>query len=170
MANSEDFEDFYDGYSDEIADETGDGAAAVMGKPQSAEELSAPSEDRGVAIDVDLDHNFEWEVETEPAPESEPDQGNGQYRERPRTRAARWCNKHIFTWVCSYLFGIFGVDRFMRGQIMLGIIKFGTFGGLGLWYLVDLVIAIVKSYGGEYRNSEDLLFDEYGRYLDPRYM
>jgi len=32
-------------------------------------------------------------------------------------------NKHVYTWVGSFLFGGFGVDRFMRGQIKVGILK-----------------------------------------------
>lgn len=163
MANNE---ELYDGFSDEIADDISDGAAAVMEKPQAEEKTAGPAEDGGIAIDVDLDHNFEWEVETEPAPEPEPAAVHVQYRDRPS--AVRYCNKHVFTWLCSYLFGMFGIDRFMRGQIGLGILKLCTFGGFGLWYLADLMIAVVKSYGGEYRYSEDLLFDVYGRYVDPR--
>jgi len=37
--------------------------------------------------------------------------------------AERRCNKHIFVWVCNFLFGALGVDRFMRGQIGLGILN-----------------------------------------------
>jgi len=32
-------------------------------------------------------------------------------------------NKHIYTWVGTFLFGLLGVDRFMRGQILFGILK-----------------------------------------------
>jgi|GEM_PF-861097 len=42
----------------------------------------------------------------------------------------------------SYVFGVFGVDRFYLGKIWTGILKFLTFGGLGLWALIDLGIII----------------------------
>ncbi len=36
--------------------------------------------------------------------------------------------------------GYIGMDRFYRGQILWGIIKLITAGGLLVWYLIDLVI------------------------------
>lgn len=71
-------------------------------------------------------------------------------------------NKHIFVWVCSFLFGALGVDRFVRGQAGLGILKLLTIGGSGIWALIDWIIAIVKSYS-TYSDVEELTFIN-GRY------
>ena len=43
--------------------------------------------------------------------------------------------------------------------------KFFTGGGFGFWYLADVIIAAYKSYGGEFSQVDDLLFDEMGNYL-----
>ena len=60
--------------------------------------------------------------------------------------------------VRKFLFGGFGVDRFMRGQIGMGICKL-LFNGftLGIWSLVDWIIAMVKAYS-TYNVRKILLF------------
>ena len=67
-------------------------------------------------------------------------------------------NKHIFVWVGTFLFGNLGVDRFLRGQIGLGILKLITIGGWGIWALVDWIIGLTKAYGGSFGQEEDLIF------------
>ena len=44
----------------------------------------------------------------------------------------------------SFLAGYFGLDRFYRGEIALGVIKMITCGGLGVWYLIDVAIAAYR--------------------------
>lgn len=159
--------DYIDGYTDEITDELSeDGGTAVAQVP-----------DNEIKYDVDID-NIEFEVETEPAPQTYeettteeyteeytygPDYGRGYNRRRGVTY--RRCNKHIFTWVFSFVLGLYGVDRFVRGQPALGMLKLLTFGGFGIWYLTDVIMAAVMSYAGPYRNQEDLEFDQFGRYI-----
>ncbi|MDF7637212.1 TM2 domain-containing protein [Leuconostocaceae bacterium ESL0958] len=68
-------------------------------------------------------------------------------------------NKHIFVWIASFLVGYLGIDRFLRGQIGLGIFKLlvGSWITLGIWPLVDFIIAVVKAYG-TYSDTETLTF------------
>lgn len=86
----------------------------------------------------------------------------------------RSINKHIFVWIGTFMFGGLGVDRFMRGQIGLGVLKLllctigwitiiGGFIGW-VWTLVDWITGIVKAYGGAYANTENITFDENGNY------
>ena len=46
--------------------------------------------------------------------------------------------------VMSVAFGWAGVDRFIMGHVVLGILKLITFGGLGIWWLVDLIRIATK--------------------------
>lgn len=53
-------------------------------------------------------------------------------------------DKGILT-LLAWLLGSLGVDRFYRGQIELGILKLITFGGCGIWALVDTILYTVGS-------------------------
>lgn len=42
--------------------------------------------------------------------------------------------------VISWSIGFIGADRFYKGEVGLGILKLVTFGGVGVWWLVDACI------------------------------
>lgn len=48
------------------------------------------------------------------------------------------------TLIMSVVFGQLGVDRFIMGHVGLGILKLITFGGCGVWWLVDLILIATK--------------------------
>jgi len=52
--------------------------------------------------------------------------------------------KQLTILIISFLGGYLGLDRFYRGEVALGVIKLITFGGFGVWYLVDLAIAAYR--------------------------
>jgi len=43
----------------------------------------------------------------------------------------------------SFFLGIFGVDRFYLGYLWLGIFKLFTFGGIGMWWVIDITLILL---------------------------
>jgi TM2 domain-containing membrane protein YozV len=58
---------------------------------------------------------------------------------RNNTLNTRWLAALL---LCIF-FGVFGIHRFYLGRIGTGILMLITLGGLGIWYVVDLILIIV---------------------------
>jgi TM2 domain-containing membrane protein YozV len=50
------------------------------------------------------------------------------------------------TLLLSILLGGLGVDRFYTGHMGLGVLKLLTFGGLGIWWLIDIIKIVTGSF------------------------
>ena len=60
----------------------------------------------------------------------------------------------------SFMWGTFGVDRMYLGKWGTGILKLITFGGFGIWVLVDLVLIMAGTMRDK-QGREMLQFAEY---------
>ncbi len=50
----------------------------------------------------------------------------------------------------AVLLGVFGAHRFYVGKTGTGLLMLGTFGGMGLWWLYDLILIVA----GEFRDKD----------------
>lgn len=66
----------------------------------------------------------------------------------------------LTTWLLSLLLGVFGVDRFYLGKVGTGILKLITFGGLGLWALIDLILVLSNNM----KDKQGLKLDGYEKH------
>src|SRR4051794_31333652 len=84
------------------------------------------------------------------------------YQPMPQSPVAPGAGQKSFlvTWLLSLLVGVFGVDRFYLGKVGTGLLKLFTFGGLGVWALVDLIITLA----GKQRDKRGFLLEGYDKH------
>ena len=67
---------------------------------------------------------------------------------------------YLAVFFLSFMWGTFGVDRMYLGKVGTGILKLITFGGFGLWVIIDLVIIMT----GAMRDKQGQPMLQYAEY------
>lgn len=55
-------------------------------------------------------------------------------------------SKGLTTLLLCWFLGYLGVHRFYTGHTAIGVIQLLTFGGCGVWWLIDFIMIIMGSY------------------------
>ncbi|OJV22176.1 MAG: hypothetical protein BGO30_10705 [Bacteroidetes bacterium 41-46] len=55
-------------------------------------------------------------------------------------------NQWLITFLLCWFLGVFGVHRFYTGHTGTGILMLITFGGCGIWWLIDFIMIIVGNF------------------------
>ena len=56
-----------------------------------------------------------------------------------------WRSRLVASLLCFFL-GTFGAHRYYAGKIGTGLLMLVTLGGLGIWYMIDLIIILVGGF------------------------
>jgi TM2 domain-containing membrane protein YozV len=65
---------------------------------------------------------------------------------RQKNRNNEISTKWLTVFLLSFFLGELGVDRFYVGKIGTGILKLLTFGGCGIWWLIDWIMILLGSF------------------------
>jgi hypothetical protein len=52
--------------------------------------------------------------------------------------------KWLLCLIMSIVFGSLGVDRYLMGKVRTGVLKLITAGGLGIWWIIDIILIATK--------------------------
>lgn len=55
----------------------------------------------------------------------------------------------LITLLFSIFLGVFGVHRFYNGKIGTGILMLITFGGFGIWKIIDIILIALEKFTDE---------------------
>ncbi|HKV56725.1 MAG TPA: TM2 domain-containing protein [Ktedonobacteraceae bacterium] len=98
----------------------------------------------------------QWQAPPQPQPQYQEWQApqqpwSPQYSQYPGAMMGMGPQKNwLATMLLCHFLGMFGVHRFYTGRVVSGIFQLLTFGGLGIWTLVDLVMIITGDFKDNY--------------------
>ena len=55
-------------------------------------------------------------------------------------------NEGLVTLLLCLLLGYLGAHRFYTGHIVIGVVQLLTFGGCGIWWLIDLIMLLTGAF------------------------
>lgn len=85
-----------------------------------------------------------------PSGQNSPETPYAQYGYNAPQQAPESDKSFVATWLLSFLIGFFGADRFYLGKTGTALVKLFTFGGLGIWWLIDWIMVLAGATRDKY--------------------
>jgi len=112
--------------------------------------------------ETDIQPELKTEVDFQTQPQVQPQfQQQTQVQVQPVLKNKQ--RHFLAVFFLSFMWGTFGADRFYLGKYGTGILKLVTFGGFGLWTLIDLAL-IMNGAMRDRQGKEMLEFERYKKF------
>src|SRR5690242_8193706 len=96
----------------------------------------------------------QWQPQWQAPPQPMPPQ-YGQYPGQVPVMVMEPQKSWLTTVLLCHFLGTFGVHRFYTGRIVSGIFQLLTFGGFGIWTLIDLIMIVSGDFKDQYNRPLD---------------
>jgi TM2 domain-containing membrane protein YozV len=96
------------------------------------------------------EQQYQWQQPQQPWPGQQPQGQQPSYAGSVPMMGLGTQKSWITTVLLCHFLGVLGIHRFYTGRVVSGIFQLLTFGGFGIWTLIDLIMIITGDFTDQY--------------------